>query len=81
MIQKRKQISFEQNKRYNSFFFHELELTTALLLILDSYLCWSTQPISLKVCGGFYIFDSVSILLTFVFLFNKKHGLFDFKTS
>ena len=30
------------------------------------------------VCG---IFDSVSVLLKFIFLLNKKHGLFDFKTS
>ena len=30
------------------------------------------------VCG---IFDSVSFLLKFIFLFNKMHALFDFKTS
>ena len=34
--------------------------------------------ISLKVCVGFSIFDSVSFLLKFIFLFNKKHELFDF---
>ena len=34
-----------------------------------------------KVCVGFSIFDSVSFLLKFIFLFNKKHGLFDFKAS
>ena len=34
-----------------------------------------------KVCVGFSIFNSVSFLLKFIFLFNKKHGLFDFKTS
>ena len=34
-----------------------------------------------KMCGGFSIFDSVLFLLKFIFLFNKMHGLFDFKTS
>ena len=28
---------------------------------------------------GFSIFDSISFLLKFIFLFNKMHGLFDFK--
>ena len=42
-----------------------------LLLICDS----------LKLCGGFSIFDYVSFLSKFVFLFNKMHGLFDFKAS
>ena len=28
-----------------------------------------------------FSFDSVSFLLKFIFLFKKKHGLFDFKTS
>ena len=37
--------------------------------------------VSLKLCVGFSIFDSVSFLLKFIFLFNKMHGLFDFKTS
>ena len=30
---------------------------------------------------GFSILDSDSFLLKFVFLFNKMHGLFDFKTA
>ena len=63
------------------FFFHELQLITVLLLICNSYTSWSTWFISLKLCVGFSIFDSVSFLLKFIFLFNKKHGLFDFKTS
>ena len=37
--------------------------------------------VSLKSFMGFSIFDSVSFLLKFVFLSNKMHGLFDFKTS
>ena len=61
-----------------AFFFHKLQLITVLLLILDSYISWSTRFVSLKVCMKFSIFASVSLLL---FLFNKKHGLFDFKMS
>ena len=34
-----------------------------------------------KVYVGFSVFNSVSFLLKFIFLFNKNHGLFDFKTS
>ena len=41
----------------------------------------STKFISLKLCVGLSILDFVSFLLKFVFLFNKKHGLFNFKTS
>ena len=37
--------------------------------------------VSLKLCVGFSIFDFFSFLLKFIFLFNKIHGLFDFKTS
>ena len=34
-----------------------------------------------KTVMGFSIFDSVSFLLKLAFLFNKRHGLFGFKTS
>ena len=40
---------------------------------------WSTKFLSLKVFVGFFIFYSVSFLLKFTFLFNKKGGFFDFK--
>ena len=36
--------------------------------------------LSKSVCGIF-LFDSVSLLLKFIFCSTKKHGLFDFKTS
>ena len=62
------------------FFFRELQLTTFLLLIYDSYMSWSTWFVCLKLCVGFSIFNSVSFLLKFIFFFNKMHGLFDFKT-
>ena len=50
---------------FNSRFFYELK----------------HQGISLKGCGGLSVFDSVSLLLKFMFLLNKEHGLSDFKTS
>ena len=55
-----------------SFFFCELQLIIVLLLICDSSMSWSTRFVSLKLCVGFSIFDSVSFLLKFIFLFNKK---------
>ena len=64
-----------------AFFFRELQLITFLLLIYDSYMSLSTRFVSLKVCVGFSLFDFVSFLLKFIFLFNKMHELFDFKTS
>ena len=74
---------FGQNKGYKKcpFFFPELQLITVLLLICDSYMSWSTRFVSLKLCVGFSSFDLVLFLLKFIFLFNKMHGLFDFKTS
>ena len=64
-----------------SFFFRELQIITFLLLIYDSYMSLSTRFVSLKVSGGFSLFDFVSFLLKFIFLFNKMHELFDFKAS
>ena len=55
-----------------SFFFCELQFIIVLLLICDSSMSWSTRFVSLKLCVGFSIFDSVSFLLKFIFLFNKK---------
>ena len=64
-----------------SFFFCELQRITVLLLIWDSYMIWSTRLLSPKLCVGFSTFDSILLLLKFIFLFNKMQGLFDFKTS
>ena len=44
------------------------------------YHSWSMRFISSHVYVGFSIFNSTSFLLKFIFLCNKKHGLFDFKT-
>ena len=51
----------------SSFFFRELQLITVLLIIRDSYMSWSKRFMSLKLCVGFSIFDSVSFLLSFTF--------------
>ena len=53
--------------------YHSFTFTSQLLYKLNHMV-----HVSKTVCG---IFDSVSFLLKFIFLFNKKHGLFDFKTS
>ena len=63
------------------FFFREHQLITVLLLICDSSISWSTRFVSVKLCLRFSVFDSVSFLLKFIFLFNKILGHFDFKTS
>ena len=62
-------------------FFWELQRITVFLLICDSYVSRITRFVSLKVCVEFCNLDSNSFLLKLIFLFNKKHGLFDFKTS
>ena len=63
-----------------SSFFHDLQLITVLFLIRDSYMSWRASFVSLKVRVGFSIFNSVLFLLKFIFLFNKKHEIFYFKT-
>ena len=64
-----------------SFFFREFQLITVLLLIRNFYMSWSTRFVSQKVIKGYFIFCLVSFLLEFIFLFNKKHRAFDFKTA
>ena len=61
-------------KKMLSFVFRELQLITVLLFIRGSHMSRSTKLVSLKVCVEFSIFDSVSFLLNFSFLFSKKHG-------
>ena len=72
---------FGQNKRYkNALFF----LSWAPAHHSFTFNLWFLYKLKYMVrlcktvCG---IFDSVSFLLKFIFLFNKMHGLFDFKTS
>ena len=69
------------SKKMPSFIFFEFKLITVLLLVCNSYMNWSTRFVSLKQYLGFSVFDSLSFLLNFIFLFKKLHGLFGFKTS
>ena len=41
----------------------------------------STRFVSLKLCVGYSIFDSVPFLLKFIHLLNNMHERFDFKMS
>ena len=58
--------------------FHELQLTTILLSICDFYMSWRTRFISLKLCVGFSIFDSLSFSLKSIFLCSKMNGFYEF---
>ena len=40
---------------------------------------WSLRFVPLKLCVGFSMFDSLSLLLKFIFFFKKIDGRFDFK--
>ena len=63
------------------FFYRKLQLVIVLLLIHDSYMSWVARFVYSKLSMGFSIFDSVLFLLKFIFFFNKRYGLFDFKMS
>ena len=65
-------------EKMHPFFSWELQVITVLYLIWDSYMSWSRILVSPKVHGEFSIFNSISFLLKFTFLFNKQHRLFDF---
>ena len=71
-----------KNKSYifPFFYFREIQLITVFSLIRNPYMSWGARFVSRKECVGFSISDSVSLLLKFMFLFNKKYGLLDFKT-
>ena len=65
-----------------SFFFRKLEIVTSF-----SFDMWFLHELKHKfrlsktiLCVVFSIFDSLSFLLNFIFLFNKMHGLFNLKT-
>ena len=59
--------------------FCEFGLITVLLLNHNLFTSWSTRFISLKLCVGFSIFNSVYILIKFIFLFNKSMDSFTLK--
>ena len=62
-------MSLGQNKRYTkcTLFSFTSSKSSVLLSILDSYMNWNTSFVSLKVCGGFSIFNSVSFLVVYIF--------------
>ena len=71
--------SFGQNKRYKAFFASSNSSQFYFeLAILISYISWSKKLISLKLCVGFSVFESVSFLLKFIFFMNsltlKRHN-------
>ena len=72
-----KKISFGQNQRYKKC---PLFSFVSSSQFHHSFMSWITIFVSLKVCDGFSIFDSVLFLLKFIFLLSKINGLFDFKT-
>ena len=58
------------------FFFREHQLIAVLRSIRDSYASWITRFVSLKVCVGFFIFDSASLFfLKFIFFQQKGWAL------
>ena len=62
-----------------SFFSQEPHLIKAFLLIWDSYMTWSTRFVSLCLCVGLSIFDSISFLLKFICVDSltlKRHNSF-----
>ena len=61
----------------HSFFFGELQIIS---FTFNSRFLHELKTASLKLCVGFSIFDPVLFLLKFIFLSNKKHELFNFKT-
>ena len=60
-----------------SFFFRKLERITFNFRFF--YELKHKVHLSQTVCVGFFIFDSASFLLKFIFFFNKMHGRFDLK--
>ena len=79
-------IFFGQNKRYKKYpLFSFASSSSWRFSFLFAIFLQAKARCSLhlsKLCLGFSIFDSVLfLLLNVIFLFNKKYGLFDFKTS
>ena len=63
--------------------FYPLRAPTHHSFIFNSRFLYELKhkEMNLKACVKYSIFDFVSFLSKSLFLFNKKHGLFDFKTS
>ena len=63
------------------FFLSRAPTHLSFLLNCDFYMSLNIRFGSLKLCVGFSTFNSVPSLSKFIFLFNKMHEFFDFKTS
>ena len=64
-----------KHKCLKKFYLNKVNGTKTALFFL------SRAPTPIYLYVEFSIFDSVTLLLKFTFLFIKMHGLFDFKTS
>ena len=82
----------EIKKMFKKFLWNKINVTKKLLFFLSLALThhnmftFNSQSLHEltdkdKAYVGFSILDSVSFLSKFIYLFIKKHGLFDFKTS
>ena len=70
------------NNRKNALFFLLRSPTHhSFVFNLRFLMRWSPRFVSLKLRVEFCIFDCVPFLIKFIFLFNKIHEPFDFKTS
>ena len=61
-----------------SFLFREIQLISFTNFVFNLRFLYElkhTRFTSAKLCVGFSIYDSVSFILKFIFLFNKMHGL------
>ena len=72
----------KSSQKMHSFFFRELitVFSFSFSFFFFTYTSWSTRFISLELCVRFSIPSFLSVLSKLIFLFNKKHGLFAFKT-
>ena len=79
-----KKISFEQNKRYKKCTLFSITSSNSSQLYFQFAILIQAEAhvvrLSKTVCGIFHFWFPVVFVKLF-FLFNKKHGLFDFKTS
>ena len=77
----KKNISLEKLNGTKNALFLLLQAPTHHSFTFNLRFLYELGLVSLKLCVGFSIFDSVSFLLKFIFLFNKMDRHFDFKTS
>ena len=77
----KKNISLEKLNGTKNALFLLLQAPTRHSFTFNLRFLYELNLVSRKLCVGFSIFESVSFLLKFIFLFNKMDRHFDFKTS